>query len=141
MRSVNSVRRRKKVAHPILATALVIVTVLIVWGFASNWWQPAGRTLTKDGFVAMGYSKEYWPWTSDETDVLCKDHGAVVIRVDGKSYPLNEAAKNNGYAFGDLDTIWRNDSDGIQIDAGDYNHVALGYCGIDSPALHDPDSN
>ena len=96
--------------------------------------------LSKAQFVDMGYSEEYWPWTSDDTTVKCVGNGRVVMEIDGTDYPLNGRAKEFGDAEGDLNDVWIDnpDVDGLKIDASDYDHVALGYCGIDAPALNDP---
>ena len=88
--------------------------------------------LSKQSFIDdYGYSEEYWPWLADDTTVECKDHNAVVMTIDGTTYPLNGMAKDWKYANGDLNNVWK------EVDASDYNHIALGFCGIDSPLLHD----
>ena len=96
--------------------------------------------LSKQSFVDdYGYSEEYWPWSADDTTVECKDHNAVVMTIDGTTYPLNGMAKDWKYANGDLNNVWKDnpDVDGLKVDISDYNHIALGFCGIDSPSLHD----
>lgn len=94
--------------------------------------------LSKSDFVNMGYSAQYWPWSVDETTVVCGDAGAVTMKANGITYPLNGTAKGRKLGTGDLNSIWLNDPSvaGLKVNVSDYNHVALGYCGIDSPALH-----
>lgn len=64
---------------------------------------------------------------------------AVIMTIDGTTYPLNGMAKDWKYANGDLNNVWKDnpDVDGLKVDVSDYNHIALGFCGIDSPSLHD----
>ena len=79
--------------------------------------------LSKQSFIDdYGYSEEYWPWSAD-----------------GTTYPLNGMAKDWKYANGDLNNVWKDNPhvDGLKVDVSDYNHIALGFCGIDSPSLHD----
>lgn len=123
-----------KKAVMFLLSAAIVVSLTACVGSAKT------HELSKQSFIDdYGYSEEYWPWSADDTTVECKDHNAVIMTIDGTTYPLNGMVKDWKYANGDLNNVWKDnpDVDGLKVDVSDYNHIALGFCGIDSPSLHD----
>ena len=71
---------------------------------------------------------EKWPFIVEKGYVDCVAPFAAIFRVDGKTYQLNGAATNKGYAA--IDPIWRDNPNisGVKVNIGPMIDLALKQC-------------